>query len=369
MTNFVETIGGRSPLTIAAPHSAILQELLNDPSKLPPGIDGRMVVSLDELPDSVRENLMLGQRGLVRDTIIGAADVAAPDVADFFHQDRATRIWTRFPRVMLDVNRELFDNPEDGLKEIDGNSVEGHGPPAHANGVIWSRTADRSRTRHIGLPLGTFLGLFTNCKPMIKRPYTQAEFDELCAVARDPYFAAIEAAQESNKARYGHSITLGLHTFPAATAGYIMRGPNKGAYQIGPMATRRAPFELKKIPSKAIPDAVVMCQAGWDGKGERSCHTRITDIILKAFKNAGCIAHVGETIFGSGGVPKILGKPGKGHHVVDIELFGTGRGKDALEPMRTKGGLEINGAQVDKLRPIYNRIIRELATLETRDLR
>ncbi len=111
---FVNFEPGESPLILDMPHSAIPHPK-----------------DFDHYPEAILEVVRFKSEAVQRTLNLGV-DHAVPFITGFHERVHDARVWTTFPRVLLDLNR--------ASEEVDALSVEGSPEGAHAHGLIWRGT-------------------------------------------------------------------------------------------------------------------------------------------------------------------------------------------------------------------------------------
>ncbi|MBN2087600.1 N-formylglutamate amidohydrolase [Candidatus Peregrinibacteria bacterium] len=338
MEKYVHSEEGDSPLIIAMPHSAKLTEDIRN-----------------DLPDFVKDVVKLDDSEVLN-VINGGVDVSVPEITNFHNQSDHTRIWTDMPRCIIDTNRTLG--------QVDGLSVEGRGRPEHANGLIW---------RTVPPVTDSMMGVLRNSafpaesKSMLRRPYTNKEFQELLDLAYHPFIKAIRDAAEKAVNQYGHAIIVAPHSFPAYVGTKVLRGEQKGAYIVGPPAqksTRKASstreFLSDMLLRKKLPDLIKITHP-------EICSPVISKIVDEEFEKKGNISSDGYWPFEvmPGDAEFEQGDITKNIHFIALEQVA----HDGLEPNRHLGGLEVNMKVAETFRPIYENIFNRLAALKTEDIR
>lgn len=314
--SFVHQEIGDSPVVLSIPHSG-------------------KNISL-RLPDAVLGNVRLGSAA-VRKTIKMGVDSAVPEMTNFYDQTDYSRVWTDIPRTILDVNR--------GKNEINQEAIEGGANSGDAHGLIWTRTIDAGEGE---------------TEPMLVRPYTQEELQQLLAVGYDPYVAVVKKSMQLAIKQHGFAIMLDLHTLPAATT---RKDPKNGAYILGKPAPRGP-----DIRSGELPDLILICNPDAQ-KTPRSCHPAIKAIVEETARRAGLLVLTGFGPFqGDNGSTVLYSEPDadgrQRRHVVGLELV-----SHKLEQKRIEGNLDVHPIRALELSvQFYKPLFRALAGMSKRDL-
>lgn len=111
----------------------------------------------------------------------------------------ATAFIARAPRAEIDLNRDE--------REIDPGSIA---PPLPAGALVQS-----ARTRG---GIGLIPSRITGAGPIWRERIARAELDRRIAQIHQPYHAALEAALDHARRRFGEAILLDCHSMPPRTA-------------------------------------------------------------------------------------------------------------------------------------------------------
>lgn len=330
--SYVHVEKGHSPLIIAVPHTGSLTNEV-----------------FAQLPDFMKKVVDLNDPD-VRKTINGRADVAVPYITGFHERTRDTRIYTDMPAGLVDANRTE--------SQVDGLSVENRGKPAHASGLIW-----RTIPPVISFPLD----LFKKRKPMLKRPYTEAEYQQLLDLAYRPFSQAVRDATAETVERYKHAIIIAPHSFPSRIGLMIPFGRDKGSYLIGPPAQRSArkpsgtrEFLIDMLIHRRMPDVIKITHPD-------ICASAIHRIVDEEFSEKGYVVSEGHGPFAvrPGDIEYTQGNVQNNVHYIALEQVA----HNNLEPNRHLGSLEVDMRVAEIFRPIYQAIFDRAAALTTEELR
>ncbi|MBD3361101.1 hypothetical protein GF366_04870 [Candidatus Peregrinibacteria bacterium] len=321
MEKLIENKSGDSPLVLSMPHSGLM-----DPKNL---------------PEPIKDNYKTDERGI--ESTIKGADYAVPDITNFHLQNEHSRVSTNLPRVCLDVNRSI--------DEVDGISVEGGGEPGHANGLIW--WAPLEKIDKFDIPeeeQNNRLRRRLLENPLLKRPYTKQEFQEILSFAYNPYIEAINLKIREALEKHGLAVLLDLHTLPGNEVSVVQ--PINAYFAKEEAVRGRNPGEM--------PDLILITNEG------KSCHPKISEIITETFEKAGLIVAPGKGPFkGDHGSTALYADPAEGKHVVGMEFVG-----HDIEKGRTRGEITLSSEQkaIRYIRSVYNKMFSRLANLKKQNL-
>ncbi|MFC1656037.1 N-formylglutamate amidohydrolase [Patescibacteria group bacterium] len=288
---------GESPLVLSMPHSAI---------QVPKDLSG-----------PIADVFKFGDEDAER-TIRAGADQSVPKITGFQNQLRHSRVWTKLPRALVDVNR--------GIEDVDENSVEGQGKEGRAHGLIWHQSLERKGDDPFEL---------------LKRPYTHKEYQEILERHYNPYRQAVRAAMDTVLEKHGYAILIDCHTMPAVN----LEATPAGAYTYTGPAKRG-----EKFPEE-WPDLVLITNEG------ESCSSVISNIVRKTFKDAGLIVMDGTGPFkGDKGSTVLYADPEEGRHVVGLEFVA----HNGLEFGREQGCVDINNIVAHQVRQVFTDMFAEL---------
>ena len=321
MHPFIRSYRGSGPILLEMPHSGRLGlETLNNVPKV-------LASKVRFVSEAVRRTIGFG------------CDSAVPDLSGFINLvsvSRLSGISNDLARVYCDTNR--------GRNEVSGLALEGRPMNEHQNGVIWARTVptglDLTRSieelEHI---------VNTQCEPILNKPLSAIEFEELMGQVYDPYHAEICAHQQRIIDQHGFFIHLALHTLPPLSPAKI-----HGGYVCGQKATR-GPYDPEH---NTLPD-VILIHNGFDEK-TMSADKVLIDRVRYAFESAGLIVESGIGPFlGNIGVTKLYGNPARGRNIIGIEHV-----THDIEPKRHLGNPFVDTKKAMALRPVYAKVIEYL---------
>lgn len=321
---------GTSPLIIVVPHT------------------GRYTTRLHhQLPEFIKEVVNLDDQDVLR-TIDARVDVSVPCITGFHERTGDTRIYTDMPAGLVDPNRTE--------NQVDGLSVGGHGKPAYASGLIW---------RTVPPVINSPLDLLKNAKSMLRRPYTETEYQVLLDIAHRPFIQAVRDATRETLERVGHAIIIAPHSFPSRIGMMIPFGLHKGSYIIGSAASRstRKPSNTREfltdmLIKKRMPDVIKITHPD-------ICSPVISKIVDEEFDYQKYIVSEGYGPFAvrPDDMEYTLGQE-ENVHFIALEQVA----HDDLEPDRHLGSLEINMKVAANFRSIYGAIFDRAAGLATEEL-
>jgi N-formylglutamate amidohydrolase len=155
----IEPTAASSPVVVEAPHAGLL---------VPPACLARIHSPARSL-------------GRDADLFIDALYQDAP-------AEGATLLVSRVSRYVVDLNRAESD--------VDAECVEGApAQPRTARGLVWRLSSDGAA--------------------VLDRPLTRAELEERMSTIYRPYHAALAAALEKKRARFGYAVLLAAHSMPS----------------------------------------------------------------------------------------------------------------------------------------------------------
>ncbi len=254
----VEILPGSSPLVLSMPHIGV------------------------EIPDDFQHNLNLGLKEAV-DTLHGGVDFTVPFATGAFNYYDAARIWTRLPRVVLDVKRSLGD--------VDQYAVQGAKGVAKGHGLVWHASSGFT-------PQST--------KSILERPYTMSEFLGMVAHGYAPYVVGVRSLVEHARENNGHAILVGLHSMPPYNFSHHTNGRFAGAY-----------YWLRG--GDPLPDIIMTSPE----KG--SCDPELIDLVRETFKEHGYSVSHRRVAPASISLPRDkVADPENGIHLLAIEIVGHG---------------------------------------------
>jgi N-formylglutamate amidohydrolase len=174
----------------------------------------------------------------------------------------ATLLVGRLSRYVVDLNR--------GLGDLDPDVVEGARPgPRYNHGLVWRTTSDGDRA--------------------LARPLTRAELDERLDLYYRPYHAALAAALERKRSRFGIAVLLAAHSMPSV-----------GRSTAGAPGVARA---------DVVPGT----------RGRTTASPRLIDAVERLARAEGWTVRHDEPYAG-GFATQHYGRPAEGTHAVQVEL-------------------------------------------------